>query len=70
MSKIIATIHMLGIDLVESAKARLATAPDHDPERGSVSVEQVVITAALLIAAIALVAIIGNAIANRAQQIT
>jgi len=43
---------------------------DTDPERGSVSVEQVVITAALLIAAIALVAVIGNAIANRSTAIT
>lgn len=45
--------------------------PDaRDPERGSVSVEQVVITAALLIAAIALVAVIGNAIANRSTAIS
>ena len=40
-----------------------------DPERGSVSVEQVVITVALLAIAVALVAIIARAVASRSGQI-
>lgn len=40
-----------------------------DPERGSVSVEQVVITVALLAIAIALVAIIAKAVTSRSGQI-
>ena len=39
------------------------------PERGSVSVEQVIITLALLGIAIALVAIIANAVTSRSAQI-
>ncbi|PFG43777.1 hypothetical protein ATJ88_2485 [Isoptericola jiangsuensis] len=67
MSKLIATIHLLGLDVVDGVRRRLA--PD-ERERGSVSIEQVVITAALLLAAIALVAIISNAIGDRAQEIS
>ena len=40
-----------------------------DPERGSLSVEQVVITVALIGIAIALVAIIANAVTSRSAQI-
>lgn len=66
MSKFITAAYLFGLGLVDDVKQRLA----REGERGSVSVEQVVITAALLVAAIALVAIIGNAIADRAQQIS
>jgi hypothetical protein len=69
MSKFIATIHLFGLDVVDGVRRRLS--PDErDRERGSVSIEQVVITAALLLAAIALVAIISNAIGDRAQEIS
>lgn len=40
-----------------------------DPERGSVSVEQVIITLALLGIAIALVVVIANAVTSRSAQI-
>jgi hypothetical protein len=40
-----------------------------EPERGSVSVEQVIITLALLGIAIALVAVIANAVTSRSSQI-
>lgn len=65
MSKVIATAYVFGLNIAETTRKKLTTRP----ERGSVSVEQVVITAALLIAAIALVAVIGNAIANRSAAI-
>ena len=67
MSKILATIHLFGIGLVDDARQRLA---DKDEEAGHVSLETVVITAAVLIAAIALIAIITNAISNRASAIS
>ena len=65
MNQIIATAYVFGLNIAASTRKKLTTRP----ERGSVSVEQVVITAALLIAAIALVAVIGNAIANRSNAI-
>jgi len=65
MSQIIATAYVFGLNIAEAARKKLTTRP----ERGSVSIEQVVITAALLIAAIALVAVIANAIANRSAAI-
>ena len=40
-----------------------------DPERGSLSVEQVIITVALIGIAVALVAIIANAVTSRSAQI-
>ena len=39
------------------------------PERGSVSIEQVIITLALLGIAVALVAVIANAVTSRSSQI-
>ncbi len=39
------------------------------PERGSLSVEQVVITVALIGIAVALVAVIANAVTSRSSQI-
>ncbi|MCK0116991.1 hypothetical protein MWU57_08075 [Isoptericola sp. S6320L] len=67
MSKFIATIYLFGLDVVDGVRRRLG--PD-ERERGSVSIEQVVITAALLIAAVALVAIISSAIGDRAAEIS
>ncbi|RBY81542.1 hypothetical protein [Blastococcus sp. TF02A-26] len=40
-----------------------------DPERGSLSVEQVIITVALIGIAVALVAVIANAVTSRSGQI-
>lgn len=40
-----------------------------EPERGSVSVEQVIITVALLGIAVALVVVIANAVTSRSSQI-
>ena len=40
-----------------------------EPERGSLSVEQVIITVALIGIAVALVAVIANAVASRSAQI-
>ena len=40
-----------------------------EPERGSLSVEQVIITVALIGIAVALVAIIANAVTSRSAQI-
>ncbi|WP_409328907.1 hypothetical protein [Trujillonella humicola] len=47
---------------------RLRDARD-DPERGSLSVEQVIITVALIGIAVALVAVIANAVTSRSGQI-
>ncbi len=41
----------------------------HEPERGSLSVEQVIITVALIGIAVALVAVIANAVTSRSGQI-
>ena len=40
-----------------------------DPERGSLSVEQVIITVALIGIAVALVAVIANAVSSRSAEI-
>jgi hypothetical protein len=40
-----------------------------EPERGSLSVEQVIITVALVGIAVALVAVIANAVTSRSSQI-
>ena len=40
-----------------------------EPERGSLSVEQVIITVALIGIAVALVAVIANAVTSRSSQI-
>lgn len=40
-----------------------------DPERGSLSVEQVIITVALIGIAVALVAVIANAVTSRSSSI-
>ena len=41
----------------------------HESERGSLSVEQVIITVALIGIAVALVAVIANAVSSRSAQI-
>jgi hypothetical protein len=56
------TLHTLGVDLHNRAQKTIAAARD---ERGSVTLEQVLITAALAVLAIAAVAAIGVAV--RAQ---
>ena len=64
MMPLITTLMALGSDLRE----RLRDLRD-EPERGSLSVEQVIITVALIGIAVALVAIIANAVASRSAEI-
>ena len=64
MMPLITTLMALGSDLRE----RLRDLRD-EPERGSLSVEQVIITVALIGIAVALVAIIANAVTSRSAEI-
>jgi hypothetical protein len=64
MMPLITALMALGSDLRE----RLRDLRD-EPERGSLSVEQVIITVALIGIAVALVAIIANAVTSRSAQI-
>ena len=64
MTPLISTLTALGAAL----RDRLRDVRD-DPERGSLSVEQVIITVALIGIAVALVAIIANAVTSRSAQI-
>ena len=64
MMPLIPALMALGSDLRE----RLRELRD-EPERGSLSVEQVIITVALIGIAVALVAIIANAVTSRSAQI-
>ncbi len=54
--------------LAANQRERLRAVRD-DPERGSLSVEQVIITVALIGIAVALVAVIANAVTSRSGQI-
>lgn len=65
MLNLIATFHVFSSALKQRVHAVYS-----ERERGSVTLEQVVITLALLIAAVALVAVITNAITSRSAQIT
>lgn len=64
MTALITTLTALGGVLRDRLRAARA-----EPERGSVSVEQVIITVALVGIAVALVAVIANAVASRSAQI-
>jgi hypothetical protein len=64
MTPLIATLLGLGGALKDRYRAVRA-----EPERGSVSIEQVIITLALLGIAVALVAVIANAVTSRSSQI-
>ena len=64
MTPLLTTLMTLGTDLHE----RLRAVRD-EPERGSLSVEQVIITVALIGIAVALVAVIANAVTSRSGQI-
>jgi hypothetical protein len=64
MTPLIPTLMALAAELRE----RLRAVRD-DPERGSLSVEQVIITVALIGIAVALVAVIANAVTSRSGQI-
>jgi hypothetical protein len=64
MTPLTVTLLILGGALRDRYRAVRA-----EPERGSVSVEQVIITLALLGIAIALVAVIANAVTSRSEQI-
>lgn len=65
MLNLIVTAQMLGLTIADNARKKLI-----DRERGSFTLEQVVIAAALLLAAVGLVAIITTAITNRAATIS
>ncbi len=64
MTPLLTTLMALAADLRE----RLRAVRDQ-PERGSLSVEQVIITVALIGIAVALVAVIANAVTSRSGQI-
>ena len=64
MMPLITALMALGSDLRE----RLRDLRD-EPERGSLSVEQVIITVALIGIAVALVAVIANAVTSRSSSI-
>ncbi|MFL6094451.1 MAG: hypothetical protein ACJ71Y_03280 [Blastococcus sp.] len=64
MTPLISTLTALGAAL----RDRLRDVRD-EPERGSLSVEQVIITVALIGIAVALVAVIANAVSSRSAQI-
>ena len=62
---LIATVHTLGIDLITSARTRLST----ETERGSLTLEQVIVTAALALVAIGAAAAITAAVNGRLGNI-
>ena len=64
MTPLISTLAALGAALRDRLRAARA-----EPERGSLSVEQVIITVALIGIAVALVAVIANAVTSRSGQI-
>ncbi|TQN44087.1 hypothetical protein FHU33_3571 [Blastococcus colisei] len=64
MTPLITTLLCLGGALRDRYRAVRA-----ESERGSVSIEQVIITLALLGIAVALVAVIANAVTSRSSQI-
>ncbi|MGY1634911.1 hypothetical protein ACI784_24680 [Geodermatophilus sp. SYSU D01186] len=64
MTPLIATLTVLGAALRDRLRGLRA-----EPERGSVSVEQVIITVALVGIAVALVVVIANAVTSRSAQI-
>lgn len=68
MSKIFATAYLMGVTFAVGVKKRF-TGRDWTDERGR-SLEEVIIAAALIIIAIGLVAVIANAVTNRAKGIT
>ncbi len=64
MTPLISLLTALAAGLRERLRAVRA-----EPERGSLSVEQVIITVALIGIAVALVAVIANAVTSRSSQI-
>ncbi len=64
MPPLLTTLTALGAALADRLRA-----VREDPERGSLSVEQVIITVALIGIAVALVAVIANAVTSRSGQI-
>ncbi len=64
MTSLISTLTAFGAAL----RDRLRDLRD-EPERGSLSVEQVIITVALIGIAVALVAVIANAVTSRSAEI-
>lgn len=64
MTPLLSTLMALGTQLRERSRVLR-----DEPERGSVSVEQVIITVALIGIAIALMVVIANAVTSRSSQI-
>lgn len=64
MSALLTVLHALTVVLRDRIRQARA-----EPERGSLSVEQVIITVALLAIAVALTIIIANAVTSRSSQI-
>lgn len=64
MTPLISTLNTLGAALRDRVRR-----VREEPERGSLSVEQVIITVALIGIAVALVVVIANAVTTRSAQI-
>lgn len=64
MSALLTVLHALAVVLRDRVRQARA-----EPERGSLSVEQVIITVALLAIAVALTIVIANAVTSRSSQI-
>lgn len=62
--RIIATAHLAGLRITESSRRRAA-----EPERGSYTVELVVVLAAIVLIAVAVVAIIETGVTDQVNAI-
>ena len=66
LHKMIATAHLLGLNMKDTARKRLET---DDPERGSYTVELVVVLGAIVLIAVAVLAIVRTGVMDRVNSI-
>lgn len=64
-NRIVATAHQAGVTLVGATRRRLAA----EPERGSYTVELVVVLAAIVLIAVAVTAVINSGVMDRVNAI-
>lgn len=69
MLRLVAALHTFGLTAVSAVRTRLGSG-DPEAERGSISLEQVIITLALFLVAAAVVAGITAAVNSRLAQIS
>lgn len=69
MSHLIATLHTLGVRLLDGARDRLDSAT-RDPERGNVTIEQVLWAVAVIGIVAIVVTVITNYVTSTAGKIT